>query len=80
MTGLDDGPSVKPPTGGKINGHHIFDLGDLLEYGPLSLRLGYLSTKFDFNSPDLNTLFAGFTQFGEAVSAIPALQSAGAQA
>ena len=72
--------TLQLPNGGEVDGRAIFDFNDTLEYTHSTLHIGYTTLQGDVHSPSLDTLFNGFTQFGNTVSAIPGLQATGAQA
>lgn len=72
--------TMKLPNGGEVRGRYVFDINDTLEYAHSTVHVGYTSLQGDVRSPGLDSLFNGFTQFGNTVSAIPGLQATGAQA
>lgn len=72
--------TAKIAGGGKGEADRFFDISETLERGPGTLRFAYSSALFTLNSPGFDGLFAGFRQFGQALSSIPGLQTTGAQA
>ena len=47
---------------------NFFVTSDTLEAGPITIRIGYESFVVEFDSPTIDTLFGGITQFGEAAA------------
>jgi hypothetical protein len=72
--------TAKLAGGGKGDAHRFFDISETLERGPGTLRFAYSSALFTLQSPGFDSLFAGFTQFGQVLSSVPGLQTTGAQA
>jgi hypothetical protein len=72
--------AFKIPGGGKITPSPLWNVSNTVEYESWTFRVGYVSARLDFESPDLDPLFDGFTQFGNGVTAIPGLAATGAQA
>lgn len=71
--------TLKLPNGGEVQGKTIFDFNDTLEYDHSTVHVGYTSLRGDVHSPSLDTLFNGFTQFGNT-AAILGQPAASAQA
>jgi hypothetical protein len=68
------------PGGGETYGRRFFDITDTLEVNALTVRAGYATLRLDYDIPGIQGLLDGFTQFGQAIEAMPSLEAIGAQA
>lgn len=72
--------SPKLPKSRSINAKRYFDIASTIEHGPATFRASYSTARLDLRVPSFDALVAGLAQFGNAVSPIPGLGPAGAQA
>lgn len=70
------GTSLKLPGSGTVQAKDYFDISNTVERGPLTARLSYSSGRVDLHTSTLDGLVSGYEQFGAALAAMGASQSA----
>jgi hypothetical protein len=70
---------LKIKDAGEVSARKFLQASDLVEVGPVTFRLGYTSLRATTDIPELDPLFAGFTQFGLEASSV-GFPTTGAQA
>ncbi|HYC49180.1 MAG TPA: hypothetical protein VED01_27190 [Burkholderiales bacterium] len=72
--------SVHLPAAGSLKADDIFDVANTIEYGPFTARASYVRGRVDLSVAAVDALINGYTQLGNALSAIAPFAGRGVQA